>query len=198
MENILEFLENNYIWFLVAAAILLLALIGFIVDSKRKQKKMEGNLDTLDKVAPAPTTEMNVTPNVEHTNSEMNTSMPQMETPTQEINTVNSMEFNRPVEEKVETFSFDANPVTNSGNMTFNDIPTPNTSFEMPVTESVTPKEEIIEPFNIGNPVVMNQAQSFEPVQPIQNEQPIQPVEPVQPAQPSFATAEEPIIKIGE
>ena len=39
MESILDFLANNYIWFLIAAIVLAFALIGFIIDSKRKEKK---------------------------------------------------------------------------------------------------------------------------------------------------------------
>lgn len=35
----LDFLANNYIWFFVAAGLLVLALIGFIVESKKKVKK---------------------------------------------------------------------------------------------------------------------------------------------------------------
>ncbi len=39
MEKFSEFLVNNYIWFLVATLILLFALIGYIVDSKKKDKE---------------------------------------------------------------------------------------------------------------------------------------------------------------
>ncbi len=41
MEKFLTFLADNYIWFLVGAAILLLTLIGFIVDSKKKKTQGE-------------------------------------------------------------------------------------------------------------------------------------------------------------
>lgn len=41
MDNILSFLADNYKWFMLAAVILLFALIGFIVDGKKKKKSSE-------------------------------------------------------------------------------------------------------------------------------------------------------------
>lgn len=41
MENILSFLADNHKWFLGAAVLLLFALIGFIVDGKKKKKTDE-------------------------------------------------------------------------------------------------------------------------------------------------------------
>lgn len=35
MENIINFISSNYIWFIVIAVILLLALIGYLVDLKK-------------------------------------------------------------------------------------------------------------------------------------------------------------------
>ena len=35
----LDFLSENYIWFFVAAVVLLFALIGFIVERKKKKSK---------------------------------------------------------------------------------------------------------------------------------------------------------------
>ena len=43
MDSILNFLADNYIWFLVGGAVLLVALIGFLVDGK-KHKKEESNI----------------------------------------------------------------------------------------------------------------------------------------------------------
>ncbi len=37
MENILKFIETNYLWFLVVAIILLLALIGYFVDVRKSK-----------------------------------------------------------------------------------------------------------------------------------------------------------------
>lgn len=39
MESITNFLAEHYIWFFVAAGVLTLALIGFLIDSRKKHKK---------------------------------------------------------------------------------------------------------------------------------------------------------------
>ena len=68
MEKILDFLSENYIWFFVAAGVLLFALIGYIVQSKKKDVKKEENLtevpSTETVVADIPNVE---TPQVEPT-----------------------------------------------------------------------------------------------------------------------------------
>ncbi len=38
MESVMNFLAENYIWFFVAAGVLLFALIGFLIDGKNKSK----------------------------------------------------------------------------------------------------------------------------------------------------------------
>lgn len=38
MEVILEFLVNNYIWFIVISLILLFSLIGYLVDNKKDER----------------------------------------------------------------------------------------------------------------------------------------------------------------
>ena len=49
MEKIIEFISNNYAWFLTITIILLFALIGYIYDSKRSKndllKKTEEEID---------------------------------------------------------------------------------------------------------------------------------------------------------
>ena len=49
MENVVEFISGNYVWFLTISIILLLALIGYIVDTKRNNndllKKTEEEID---------------------------------------------------------------------------------------------------------------------------------------------------------
>lgn len=49
MENIIDFVSNNYAWFLTITLILLFALIGYIYDSKRNKndilKRTENELD---------------------------------------------------------------------------------------------------------------------------------------------------------
>ena len=42
MENIMNFISSNYIWFIVIAVILLLALIGYLVDLKKDKTTVFG------------------------------------------------------------------------------------------------------------------------------------------------------------
>ena len=56
MEKIIEFIGNNYVWFLTITILLLFALIGYIYDSKRSKsdliKKTEDEIDeeSLEKI----------------------------------------------------------------------------------------------------------------------------------------------------
>lgn len=49
MDKIIEFISNNYSWFLTISIILLFALIGYIYDTKREKtdllKKTENEID---------------------------------------------------------------------------------------------------------------------------------------------------------
>ncbi len=51
MENIIDFIANNYAWFLTITIILLFALIGYIADTKRNKddllKKSENEMEEL-------------------------------------------------------------------------------------------------------------------------------------------------------
>lgn len=52
MENIIEFISDNYSWFLTITIILLFALIGYIADSKRNKndllKKTENEIEEIN------------------------------------------------------------------------------------------------------------------------------------------------------
>ena len=50
MESVMDFLAEYYIWFFVAAGILCFALIGFIIDA-RKKKKNEFKGESISEVA---------------------------------------------------------------------------------------------------------------------------------------------------
>ena len=76
MDKVLSFLADNYKWFMLAAVVLLFALIGFIVDGKKKKKNegtvtMQENNAGVDPnmgattVNPTPTVETPATPVVE-------------------------------------------------------------------------------------------------------------------------------------
>lgn len=47
MDTVLNFLADNYIWFMVGAVVLLFALIGFIVDGKKKKKQEAASMDPM-------------------------------------------------------------------------------------------------------------------------------------------------------
>jgi hypothetical protein len=44
MTKFVEFLVNNYIWFLVGAIVLIFALIGYLVDTKNKKRIANGEI----------------------------------------------------------------------------------------------------------------------------------------------------------
>lgn len=56
MENIIEFISDNYTWFLTFTLILLFALIGYIYDSKKnktdllKKQEMEIEEESLENI----------------------------------------------------------------------------------------------------------------------------------------------------
>lgn len=71
MESIMNFLADNYIWFFVAAGILCFALIGFVIESRKKQKnefKGESIEETKTEETPVASVETTNTP-VEPLNS---------------------------------------------------------------------------------------------------------------------------------
>lgn len=50
MDKLLDFLANNYIYFLIGAGVLFFALIGFIVDLKKRNKSEEGTAEVAPEV----------------------------------------------------------------------------------------------------------------------------------------------------
>lgn len=59
MNSVMNFLADYYIWFFVAALLLSFALIGFIIDTKKKQKKeFKGESIETPNNAPASTPEV--------------------------------------------------------------------------------------------------------------------------------------------
>ena len=71
MQTFIDFLVNNYLWFIIIALILVFALIGYLVDTNEKSSKND-NLESnsLDNVANEP---IKVTENVESLNMDMGT-----------------------------------------------------------------------------------------------------------------------------
>ncbi len=70
MEGILNFLEQNYLWFLLVAGVLILGLIGYYVDfkkdaddspfKKKKKTKVEMAPDNMDSIAAETNTNMSL------------------------------------------------------------------------------------------------------------------------------------------
>lgn len=46
MDSILNFLADNYIWFMIGGVVLLFALIGFVIDDKKKNKNENQSVET--------------------------------------------------------------------------------------------------------------------------------------------------------
>lgn len=59
METFLDFLTENYIYFLIAAGILTLALIGLLVSSKKKGKEESAEVQNVEPVTPVVVPENN-------------------------------------------------------------------------------------------------------------------------------------------
>lgn len=94
MENVMNFLADNYIWFFVAAGVLFFALIGFIIESRKKQKnefkgesieentKTTNNSETVvENTTPTPVEPIMPINNVENTPNTLNNEQPAISTP---------------------------------------------------------------------------------------------------------------------
>ena len=125
MEKFLEFLSNNYLYFLIAAGVLFFALIGFIVDLKKKNKaESEGQVEeTPTTVESAPIVEETVVPEVP--NEVLNEApvesynpappAPSMETPVESINYETPI-ANEPIADQTVNTSTFAQPLTEQQN----------------------------------------------------------------------------------
>lgn len=151
MDSLLSFLEENYIWFFVAGIVLLFALIGYIFDSKRKKKKQDETLVSNENLESAPLNNMaeenQIAQNVEST-----------EVINQEFSNPNVNNFDENISEPVmetsnENTVFENNVVTDSNNMNYNDISMPDVNLNSTAQNNLSQTGEIIEEFNLGNPV---------------------------------------------
>ena len=136
MNSILKFLSNNYKWFLIAAGVLLIALIGFIADSRKKKKASTDVPSVNQNVGPVPTP----TPTVDQTTVQPNVNVapvaPNMEAPSMEAPSVTVSN---------ESMQMPPSPdVIPASSMTFNDMPTP--SLNENLTETTISTDEVKEP----------------------------------------------------
>lgn len=151
MESVMNFLADNYIWFFVAAIILCFALIGFIIESKRKEKSefkgesiTEENTTTnnvTDNTIPvAPVTPVDpVTDNLNSVNE-----------PVEYSNEVNEMPINSETETKEQKIEYFSGPIE----MPLN-TPTPEPSPEM-FNEAQVVSDNFNSPLNNENADAIN------------------------------------------
>lgn len=132
MESVMNFLAEYYIWFFVAAIVLCFALIGFIIDSKKKQKGEVKN-NTLD-------------------------STPEMSIPvnnTMDMNTVTKTE-------SASNMTGNNEPVNMDATMEINDIPINNTPnvVSMENNNNVVNNTPVMEPTKTETSTVTTETQT--------------------------------------
>lgn len=149
MESVMNFLAEYYIWFFVAAIVLCFALIGFIIDSKKKQKGEVKN-NTLDS-----TPEMSIPVN---NTMDMNNGLENIVTNSESVS--NMTGNNEPVnmDATMEINDIPINNTTNVGSMENNNVVNNTPVMEMDTTETPTVTTETqsnATPVNDERPAVM-------------------------------------------
>lgn len=149
MESVMNFLAEYYIWFFVAAIVLCFALIGFIIDSKKKQKGEVKN-NTLDS-----TPEMSIPVN---NTMDMNNGLENTVTNSESVS--NMTGNNEPVnmDATMEINDIPINNTTNVGSMENNNVVNNTPVMEMDTTETPTVATETQTnaiPVNDERPAVM-------------------------------------------
>lgn len=137
MESVMNFLAEYYIWFFVAAIVLCFALIGFIIDSKKKQKGEVKN-NTLDST---PEVSIPVNNTVENNNGLENT--------VTKTESASNMAGNN-------------EPVNMDATMEINDIPINNTPnvVSMENNNNVVNNTPVMEPTKTETPTVTTETQT--------------------------------------
>lgn len=149
MESVMNFLAEYYIWFFVAAIVLCFALIGFIIDSKKKQKGEVKN-NTLDS-----TPEMSIPVN---NTMDMNNGLENTVTKTESAS--NMIGNNEPVnmDATMEINDIPINNTTNVGSMENNNVVNNTPVMEPTKTDTLTVTTETQTnaiPVNDERPAVM-------------------------------------------
>lgn len=170
MESIFNFLADNYIYFMIAAGILAIALIGFLIDGKKKQKKEEiAGVPTMQ----AMNTQNTVQPTIAQTQTEQPNAQVVNEAPVAEP----TLTFDEPVNQVEPESIFNIPEPTNA--------PTIGEPITMPATQEVVSEpvqEPIVEPVNIAQPVQTSQVNEpvidSAPVVDVPEVTPVQSIEP--------------------
>ena len=165
MESVMNFLADNYIYFFIAAGLLLFALIGFLIDSKKKKGK-EFKGEAVSNMAPFE----NVTAPVE--------------TP---MSSVNASAVEAPVAPVVnETLSTE--PVVNTEVMQNVEVPTEPVMQETPMVEQTMEINDI--PLAMNEEAIIEEKPVNPELQPVYSE-PVNFEEPVQEPIANVMSAEE-------
>lgn len=195
MESIFNFLADNYIYFMIAAGILAIALIGFLIDGKKKQKKEEiAGVPTMQ----AMNTQNTVQPTVAQTQTEQPNAQVVNEAPVAEP----TLTFDEPANQVEPESIFNIPEPTNA--------PTIGEPITMPATQEVVSEpvqEPIVEPVNIDQSVQTSQVN--EPVidsAPVVDVPEVTPVQSIEPAPaievpemtPVENNASEPVVPVVE
>ncbi len=138
MNNFLDFLSNNYIYFFIGAGILFFALIGLLVDLKKKNNNgdavTEENIPDISQEVNIPEPVVTEEPPVEELTQEEFNPAPPM--PTEElVSNVNSEVNTSVVNNEVGTQVLDTTPVM--------DFETPGTSKTEDISQPVSSPEEL-------------------------------------------------------
>ena len=182
MESIFNFLADNYIYFMIAAGILAIALIGFLIDGKKKQKKEE--------IAGVPTMQaMNTQNTVQLTVTQTQTEQPNAQVVNEAPVAEPTLTFDEPANQVEPESIFNIPEPTNA--------PTIGEPITMPATQEVVSEpvqEPIVEPVNIAQPVQTSQVN-----EPVIDSTPVVDVPEVMPvennaSEPVVPVVEEPVI----
>ena len=138
MNNFLDFLSNNYIYFFIGAGILFFSLIGLLVDLKKKNNNgdavTEENIPDISQEVNIPEPVVTEEPPVEELTQEEFNPAPPM--PTEElVSNVNSEVNTSVVNNEVGTQVLDTTPVM--------DFETPGTSTTEDISQPVSSPEEL-------------------------------------------------------
>ena len=204
MDNVLNFLSENYLYFMIGAVVLLFALIGFAVDGRKKSKEKDVEMNPTGGMPnqpmqfgqnpnPAPT---NQTPNPAVQNNGMSTGFDQFatqpssqpEAPTPEVPTPAEVPASQSVEPNKNEEGLTFGPIAaNTGDTIFTEPPVVENSNNDTLTFEMPNAEPQMEALDLGTPQPTQTQPNDVPVSmmpetPTQNEVPA-PVVPEAPKQ---------------
>ena len=160
MDSILNFLADNYIWFLIGGAVLLVALIGFLVDGKKHKKGESNTQETTN--APLETNTNQIPTNQESNVVNNEVQEPMVVSENEQVQDFGSVEptltFDTPaneVNEPVISESTNLNGESSIGEPITFETPSSisNTESQIPVSENIEePVVSVVEPIPVEIP----------------------------------------------